>query len=241
MTREIYICAGQSNMSGRGLLSEAPLFQNSSRIWCYTNAGTWENPATEPIDTSAGQVDAVSIDTDAAAGPIMAFADWLAQARPNVEIGVVPCTKGGSWMRDWARDWRRTTLYGSMIARAREAAKAGELKGLLWYQGESDTADLQAVIDWPARFVSLVSAVRLDLNIPNLPVVFTRLGPEPNIHPFVNWGRMQLYQSQISAPGLAMVDASDLSVQSDKLHLDTASLVVLGRRYAGAMYALLSK
>lgn len=239
--RDIYILAGQSNMSGRGLLSELPTFSYASRVYVYSNAGSWVAGA-EPVDSATNQVDSVSADNDAASGPSMAFADAMVSITGR-DVGLVPCAKGGSTMAEWRRDWRRTSLYGSCLARAREAEKAGTIRGLIFYQGEADTTDLTNATEWPSRFAEFVSAFRADIGIHDLPVVFTQLGPEPNIEPYVKWGRVQLSQQELAdaqIPNLAMVSASDLPVQVDKLHLTTAGYVVLGKRYAKAMHGLLA-
>jgi Carbohydrate esterase, sialic acid-specific acetylesterase len=69
---DLYLIAlmGQSNMEGRGELSELPAGfpANPTRLWNFTNAYKWE-PAKEPIDSPEGQVDVVSIGKRGGVGP----------------------------------------------------------------------------------------------------------------------------------------------------------------------------
>lgn len=237
--REIFLLAGASNMSGRGLLSEVPAFVNAGRVKVYSNAGAWM-PGAEPTDDATGQVDAVSSDSGvAAASPGMSFGTSLAALRFGKQIGLVPCAKGSSTMDDWAQNASRSTLYGSMIARATEAAATGTIKGVLFYGGGNDTTSLASVNAFPSKFYAWMADVRADLGLPDLPFISTVLGPysaDPN-----GWEQaMRDKQAAMAAPGLAVVSAADLTGKvGDIAHLDTVSIVIIGRRYATAMAGML--
>lgn len=237
---DIYILAGQSNMSGRGLISEVPIFDNYAKILSYSNAGKWVY-GTEPIDDATGQVDSVSADAPAAAGPSMTFADALYDLRPGRYVGLVPCAEGGSSIASWARDLSRSTLYGSMIARAQEAAASGALKGFIWYQGESDADTTAHANAWAAAFTQIVTDMRSDLGF-NIPGVMTVIGPDPSdAVNFPAWSTLVANQQGMTLPdGVARVSANDLTAQpADLIHLTTASQVTLGGRMATAMAGLL--
>jgi hypothetical protein len=242
--RELYILAGQSNMSGRGVLSELPAFANAEQVWVYGTNGAWRNPGAEPVDDATGEQNAVGIDTAAAASPAMAFADSMVGLR-GVEIGLVPCAKGGSAIGDWKRNWNIRNLYGSMLQRARYAlatCPGAVIKGVLVFQGESDTSTENAVLAWSPAFSEFVAAIRQDLNIPELPVVFTQLGPTPpaGTQNVAYWDMFCEWQASMTMKKLAMVSARDLTAKvGDPLHLTTASLVTLGQRYATAMHQML--
>lgn len=237
--REIFILAGQSNMSGRGLLSEVPTFPNASRVKVFSNAWVWEAGA-EPVDSATGQIDTVSADIAAAASPSMSFGSSLAGLRPNIEVGLVPCAKGGSSLNDWQPAVSRTTLYGSMIARAKAAAVQGTIRGLLWYQGEAEAANLSDAETVKSRTEALIANIRADLMIPDLLVIVTVLGPNPNRDDLPYWSTVQAQQEAISGSGISVVSAADLTAKTgDEVHLTTGSLVTLGERYATAMHSLL--
>ena len=241
-TMQIFILAGQSNMSGRGDLVNLPAGfpSHANRLFVYSNAGRWQR-AVEPVDNPLDQVDRVSLDRLVGVGPGLAMADRLAAAWPGVSIGLVPCARAGSRIDQWAPHPSRSTLYGSCLARAREAAQAGPIRAVIWYQGESDTHSQAEVMAWPEKFAALTRAWRRDLNQPNLPVVFTQLGPLGprfrNRRPA--WDQMRNLQAALHIPGAVMVTAGDLKV-FDGIHLDTASQLRLGRRYAEALLKILA-
>lgn len=240
LPRHIYILAGQSNMSGRGELNELPSFTRAGRVKIFSNAWHWV-AGSEPVDSPVGQVDSVSLDSNAAASPSMAFGDALAGLTPDVEIGLVPCAKGGSSLDDWSRNLSRSTLYGSMFARSQEAAKDGEIKGVILYQGENDADTLEHANTWASRCYELIADVRADLGIPNLPFIVTVLGPDPEDPLFPYHSLVQSQQQGMSGLGIAVVSAADLTGKvGDPIHLDTGSLVTLGQRYATAMQGLLA-
>lgn len=237
--RLVFIMAGQSNMSGRGLLSGVPSFPNAARIKLYANSGNWVG-GYEPTDDPTGQIDAVSLDASPGCSPGMSFANSLATLRSGVEIGLVPCAKGGSSIAQWQRNLSRSTLYGSMLARAQEAAHQGTLSGLLFYQGENDADTIPHADGWPDSFNQMLSDLRSDLGLPNLPAIVTALGPDPGDPAFPYHVRLRNNQLAMTGANLAVVTAADLTGNvGDTIHLNTASQITLGQRYATAMNGLL--
>ena len=122
-TLEIYVLAGQSNMSGRASLEGLPAFKNAAHASVY-RAGRWR-PAREPV----------SDDPAAKLGPSLSFADALYDLRPR-PIGLVNCAMGATKIRQWQPSENPKSLFGACVSRAQEASKRGTIKGFLWYQGE---------------------------------------------------------------------------------------------------------
>jgi hypothetical protein len=116
-----FVIAGQSNAVGMAPIPSGLTYANEARIYVYTNAGAWQNPAREPLDSATGQVDAVSADPQAAAGFVLPMVDAILAARTNDQAVIVPCARSGSSITEWPRDLRRDTLYGSCLARTQEA------------------------------------------------------------------------------------------------------------------------
>lgn len=224
---------GQSNASGRGLLSEMPVLPNYAKILNYNNAGKWVY-ASEPIDSEIGQVDAVSLDVSPGVGPGLAFGDKIFDLRPGRYVGLVPCAKGASSMADWGRNLSRSTLYGSMIARAQEAAASGSLKGMVFYQGGTDTSLMALVNAWPDGLTQFVTDVRGDLYDPFFPCLFVVLSPNPNDPGYPYYAEMVAAQTNMTLPpNVGRVTANDLAVKpGDPWHLRTASQIILGERIA---------
>ncbi|KQN19487.1 hypothetical protein ASE86_13565 [Sphingomonas sp. Leaf33] len=241
VAQDVYILAGQSNMSGRGALAELTEDERAAdpAIQLYGNDGQWR-PARDPLDDATGQVDAVSADTKAAVGPGLFFARSL-RARSRRPIVLVPCAKGGSTLAQWLpASVGRDTLYGSCLARARAAG--GRIAGILWYQGESDTRDAAVARGWAIGFGTLVSAFRRDLAAPRLPVVFVRIADAPagagDAERYPAWRLVQSIQSRVRIDCTAMVRTDGLPRLPDDLHLTTPAQRTLGPRVADAMRVL---
>lgn len=230
---DVYILAGQSNMSGRGDIADLTQAERTPdpRILLYGNDGRWR-VATEPLDDATGQVDGVSADPRAAVGPGLFFARAL--DRPVV---LIPCAKGGSAIAQWRPDTRPDTLYGSCLARARAAG--GRITGVLWYQGETDARDMAAARRWGAAFAELAQAFRRDLAAPRLPFVVVRLADAParaeDVGRYPGWTMVQEAQARLRIRCVAVVRADGLPRLADDLHLTTAAQRVLGKRLADAM------
>ncbi len=234
---QVFLLMGQSNMSGRGDLADAPpeLLVPDPRIQVLANDGVLR-PAIEPLDISVGQIDQVSADRHAGVGPALTFAKTIIEARPETSILLVPCAKGGSLIAAWAPAQATDTLYGSCLARARIAAQNGRIEGVLWYQGESDAASSDLARAWPAAFESIVSSLRNDLSLPDLPILMVAIGDPPFHGPYAErfpaWREVQAAQEAFSIAGVTVVRAATLSRNEDELHLSVAGTMELGRRLA---------
>jgi hypothetical protein len=240
---EIFVLMGQSNMSGRGVLAEAPaeLLSADPRISVYGNDGILR-AAVEPIDSSANQIDAISIDAQPGVGPGLVFAKRLAERDPRRRFILIPCAKGGSSIDGWARAKERSTLYGSCLARVLEARGKGRLAGLLWYQGETDAGNVEQAASWSAKFARVVESFRADIGAPALRVMVVGLGDppasarNPDDGPRA-WRIVQQAQRTLSLPNVVHVPAAGLPRKADQLHLSTAGQLMLGQRMADAWRA----
>jgi hypothetical protein len=229
----LIILAGQSNMSGRGKLSELPreFPRNGNRLWTFTNAWRWE-PAREPVDSAEAQVDQVSSD-EAGVGPGLAFADALADRMPRAAIGLIPCARGATSIRQWQPATGRDTLYGSCLARIREASRFGRPFALLWYQGESDVESMEDVRAWAAGFARFLSALRSDLGEPALPAVSMTISgisqERSRDSRFRLWDELRAVQLGLRMDRVIIIDTAGFDLSSDGLHLSTSGQLSLGR------------
>jgi hypothetical protein len=75
----------------------------------------------------------------------------------------------------------------------------------------------------------------------DLKFIVTELGPNPG--GFDNWSTVQAQQQSLDGArsgNVACVSAADLTGKpGDEIHIDTASQIILGQRYAAAMNGLL--
>ncbi|WP_240500140.1 sialate O-acetylesterase [Sphingomonas montana] len=239
---DVYVLAGQSNMSGRGAITDLHLRDRIAdpRIRLYGNDGQWRT-ALDPLDDATGQIDTVSADKQAAVGPGLPFARAMRRTATH-PIALVPCAKGGTSIGRWKPAQDRATLYGSCVARVREAG--GHLAGLLWYQGESDAEkSLGEALGWTAAFVEMAGAFRHDLGVAKLPIVIVQIADSPRTDPdgYPSWRRIQAQQVRSPLPCSAIVSTRGLARNPDDLHLTTGAQQRLGPKLAAAMAGLIRR
>jgi sialate O-acetylesterase len=125
---------------------------------------------------------------------------------------------------------RRTKL-------ALETKPETTLKGVLWYQGESD-GNPQVVKLYHERMHELIASVRSDLGVADLPFYVTQLGPfaTPFPQPLGNvetWNTIREVQRTLpnEIANVAVAPAIDLDLD-DGIHIGTLGLKRLGKRFA---------
>lgn len=247
---DLWILAGQSNMQGVGNLADVE--KPSPLVHCYTMAHRWEL-ATEPLHWLIDSPDPVhsgqrleGLDEEGrrarrsaeranrtkGAGLGLPFAKELVR-RTGVPIGLIASAHGGTSMQQWdpeGRDAGGETLYGSMYKQVENAG--GSVKGVLWYQGESD-ANPDAVPLFAERFKQLVAAFRKDFDDPDLPFFYVQIGRFVRSGDSESWDRIQELQrlAEKEIPGTAMIAVIDLPLD-DLIHVGTPGLKRAGKRLA---------
>lgn len=230
--KEIFILSGQSNMSGRGGVKSQrhswdhitpPECHPHPSILRFTSHSHWE-PARDPLHAD---IDSHKI---CGVGPGMPFANALLSRIPeSAIIGLVPCAVGGTAIKEWEKGSR---LYEDMVRRARAAAEAGggEIRAVLWFQGESDTESEHAARAYRANMERLIQDVRSDLCLPTLPFIQVALASGEKNH----IEEIREAQFAIDLPNVVCVDAKGLPLNEDNLHLTTEAHVLLGSKLAKA-------
>ena len=230
----LFVLAGQSNMAGRGEVEEIDRTPHP-RVFALTSVMEWA-PAKEPLHFDKPDIVGV--------GPGFAFGKALAEKYPDVRIGLIPTAVGGSSIRAWqphtiheqtgAYPWD-DSLYRTWRVLA---TTEGELKGIIWHQGESDAADYRD--QYEDALVDLVERFRAEYQDPELPFVAGELAD------FYHQNREggDVINTAINAlPGrlgnTAVVGFKEATSKPDGTHFDAASERELGRRYAAAMAELL--
>ncbi|WP_114748948.1 sialate O-acetylesterase [Pleomorphovibrio marinus] len=224
---EIYLAIGQSNMAGRAALNEK-LLEPLNGAYLFKNAGgeRWI-PATNPMNlfsTVRKEVEMQQL------SPAFGFAKSIRGKRPK-EIGMVVNARGGTAIGLWLPG---TEYYSAFMDRIKDAAKDGEVKGVIWHQGESDVRDLSHYME---DLQNLIGQIRKDLGKPNLPFVAGQVvGNTPE--------RLVFNQMILQLPKLVShtaVVSSEGTKVFDEVHFDTESQLILGERYAEKMMGLLEK
>ncbi|KAL7605118.1 probable carbohydrate esterase At4g34215 [Lactuca sativa] len=231
LIKDIFILAGQSNMAGRGGVIERnwdgiipPEIQSSpGKILRLGGDLNWED-AEEPLHAD------IDVNKTCGVGPGMAFANALIDGDPRrfPVVGLVPCAIGGSGIDEWSRGGR---LYERLKRRAAVAVeRGGEIRAVLWFQGERDTINITDAESYKGKLQRLYIDLRTDLNSPLLPVIQVALASGEGSYV----EKVREAQLGIQLPNVITVDAKGLQLQPDGLHLSTQAQVQVGEMMAHA-------
>lgn len=222
---QLYLLMGQSNMAGRDTRDLA-MQEDDPRILAQAADGAWR-VARDPIHARTGRI-------EPGVGPGIAFARELLRAQPAQAVGLIPTAVGGSPLRRWVKGG---DLYQQALARARAALAQGELRGVLWHQGEADAGDAAHAERYADRLAGLFQDLRADLGRPDLPIVVGELGEFLSVQRLPEAGTVRAAQrrlpQRLSQVGFA--SAAGLGHLGDELHFSAAASRELGRRFAQAM------
>lgn len=225
----IYLLMGQSNMAGRGPITETLKDAGKDRVLMLNAKGEWVH-ARHPLHFDKPTVVGV--------GPGLSFGVAMAEANPTVRIGLVPCAVGGTSITRWQPgaydEPTGTHPYDDAVKRIEDAVRCGVVKGMLWHQGESDSNPADAFL-YLRKLAELICRVRTLTAQPDLPVVAGELGQFKEVYKNIN---TQLQKLPAEVPHTALATSEGLTDKGDQTHFDGASADEYGRRYAAQMLYL---
>ncbi|HTL08339.1 MAG TPA: sialate O-acetylesterase [Chitinophagaceae bacterium] len=228
---DIYILMGQSNMAGRGALTDSLRMMGNEQVLVLNQQRQWVT-AHHPLHFDKPAI--------AGVGPGLAFGLAMQPAAGGHRIGLVPCAVGGTPIEHWqpgAYDSAtRTHPWDDAVARITYAMQYGVIKGVLWHQGEANSKPAQAT-QYLLQLTELVKRTRTLVQNPRLPFVAGELGYFYGPHDAINQ-QLALFPKLVD--GTATVSAEGLTDKGDKLHFSAEAANELGKRYAAAMLQLLN-
>jgi len=229
---DLYILMGQSNMAGRGELTDSIKAMHNDHVLMLTREMKWVI-AGNPIHFDKPGV--------AGVGPGLSFGMAMADAHPGLKIGLIPCAVGGTSIDKWqpgAFDASTSTHpYDDAVLRIAVAMKYGKVKGVLWLQGESDSNETSAP-KYLEKFKVLIRRVRELTGDRKLPVVVGELGRFKTTYQFINT-ELNKVPSIINHTSVATSEG--LTDKGDKTHFDAKSASIYGQRFAVQMQKLQSE
>ncbi len=229
----LFLLVGQSNMAGRGRVEEQDK-QPHPRVLMLTKEQEWK-PALAPLHFDKPGIAGVGIGGT--------FGRVVADATPGITVGLIPCAVGGSPIDAWKvgayYNPTKSHPWDDAIQRAKHAQQFGEIKGILWHQGESDSKEGLAET-YEKKLHELVARFRKELDIPNAPFIAGQMGqfkerPWSDAKKQVDQAHRDLGAKVFRA---AFVNSDGLSHKGDKVHFNSAGFRELGRRYAKAYFDL---
>ena len=220
----VFLMAGQSNMAGRASIE---------------SQDTITNPRVLAID-STGQVilaqEPIHFDEPTAAGLDcgLSFGKFIASNTPdNVSVLLIPTAIGGSSIRQWIDDetHRDVQLLTNFREKVELGKTLGEIRGVLWHQGESD-AFTTGILAYNERLESLFSTFRDFIDNPSVPILIGELGSfSPNDE---NWQAINavIRDYSLNDSNSRVISTADLEHRGDSLHFNSAGQRAMGERFA---------
>ncbi len=227
-SRDIFLVIGQSNTAGRGLI-EAQDNVALSGVDLLNANGAWE--------AARGGMNRYSTIKKTTAYQGVNYSYTFGKVMNQItgkQIGIVCNAQGGTNISQWAVGG---TFYNEAVARTRQALNAGgELKGILWHQGEANRNSTSTYLN---SLNTIVTALRNEFG--NVPLIAGQLSQDrddDNDNDNFN-NMMEGISSVISSSDYAEsvglttnADGLESGSEIDETHFDNYSQRILGRRYA---------
>ncbi len=241
---DIWVLAGQSNMEGVGdLIDVTP---PNPRVMLFGMDDKW-SLAEEPLHWLVDSPDPVHSGDPSnraersaqlhkarnkGAGLGLPFAVAMVEST-GVPIGLVASAHGGTSMEQWnpsKKEQGGNSLYGSMLRQVTLAG--GKVRGVLWYQGESDAIGGAWKV-FPRVFSDFIASVRSDFGQPELPFYYVQIGRFINGSDPKGWNVVQDAQRVLvdRVPNTGVASVIDLELD-DRIHVGTQGLKRAGQRLA---------
>ena len=221
-----FLLIGQSNMSGRGILTAENRICDG-RILRLVN-GRFQT-MWEPLSADRSF-----------AGASLAPAFALEYVRATGEsVGLIPASDGGSSIDEWQPG---ELLYDHAVSEARLAQRTGVIRAILWHQGEADCHPARAA-QYAPKFLHMFRSLKKDLDLPDVRIYVGGLGDylaknevDPNL---ANYDSVNTVLRTLAAENddIRFVSAEGLTSKEDNLHFNTESLRLFGKRYFAAYAA----
>lgn len=220
----VFILAGQSNMAGRGLVQPQDTVPDE-RILTINKAGEIII-AKEPLHFYEPAM--TGLDSGLSFGRKM-----IRHIPDSIHVLLLPAAVGGSSVSQWLGDslHRDVKLLSNFKEKVETGRTYGEIKGILWHQGESD-ANQTDILLYKDRLSELLAKFREIAGKENLPVIVGELGSFSKNND--NWMKINhqisLYARQDK--NTSVITTSDLNHKGDRVHFNSESQRIMGERFA---------
>ena len=218
-----FLLIGQSNAAGRGYLHEAePLETCDGRLLVARN-GLWLKMF-RPVNPDRKFSGTCLAET---------FAKAYAEANPDIQVGIIPCADGGTFLDEWQPG---QILFENAVHCAKLAMRTSRLMGILWHQGESDCEPALYPL-YAEKLQRMIDGLRAALGMPEIPILLGGLGDFLKVHAERDFLKNYIHINDAlqhvadADPRCAYVSAVGLTGNPDNLHFNAASLAAFGYRY----------
>ena len=159
---DVFLLIGQSNMAGRGTMTAADQQVFDPNVFLLNASGEVEG-AKNPLNAYSTIRKELSLQ---GINPGFSFSKKIA-AETGRKVLLVVNARGGTALYEWKKSSSKG-YYNEAVKRTRQAQKYGQLTGILWHQGESDSSAPSGYLE---SLKAIVNDLRSDLNAPNVPFI----------------------------------------------------------------------
>lgn len=217
---DIFLMIGQSNMAGRGTMIEGDEKVFDENVFLLDDKGE-AVPATNPLNQFSSIRKDLSVQQ---IGPGFSFSQEITKATGRKVLLVVNA-RGGSSITEWAVGGE---YYNEAIRRTKQAMEYGQLKAILWHQGESNSSSPDTYLD---KLAPIADGLRQELGASFIPFIAGEIARwhqnEAKFNPVIRQisDRIQ-FSDYVSSEG-----CGQLKDDSDP-HFSRDGQILLGKRYA---------
>jgi hypothetical protein len=229
----VFIMAGQSNMAGRGIVEPQDTVTNP-RILTIDSLGHVIK-AKEPLHFY--EPSRVGLDCG------LSFAKALLSQLPqNDTIMIIPTAVGGSAMSQWLGDslYRNVKLLSNFKEKVNIGKQHGEIKAILWHQGESD-ANERNIGAYPGKIPQLFSTFRKIAKNDSLPIIMGELGSYSNNNDYWQMVNKNIHEYSLTDRFTSVINTQDLVHKGDTIHFNSEGQRTIGKRFAEAYWEMVKK
>lgn len=221
----VFILAGQSNMAGRALVEVNDTIPNK-RILSINKKGELIH-AKEPLHFYEPKLSGL--------GCGLSFGNELLNHIPDsISIVLIPTAIGGSSINQWIYDSsvRGVSLLSNFKEKVEIGKKVGNIKGILWHQGENDAIQDETIEIYNDQLRKLFILFRDETENSDLPIFIGELGSFSKTD--VNWQAInkQIREYEKFDSNAYVIKTNDLKDKGDQLHFNSESQRILGKRFA---------
>lgn len=255
LNNDIYIMIGQSNMAGRAEVEKEHL-GSVNNAYLLNSYGEWEKARNIEVSANSSNQDFgynrySTIRKQGSAkseyqGISLSYSFSQKMGKycsdKGKTVGLVVNARGGSEISEWIPD---SEYYNEAVKRANEAVEnGGEIKGIIWHQGESDVSKGTDLEDYMDMLTNMVDELRRELNAPDAVFVAGQIRQEKisdkGTHS-TNAFNDKIKEVSTYIDNSAWVSSEGLTDVGDTLHFNAESQIILGERYAEKIIELLEK
>lgn len=227
---DVFLLIGQSNMAGRGYMTEKDKEVFDKNVFILNDAGEVV-PATNPLNQYSSIRKGMSIQR---INPGFSFSKKIAK-KTKRKILLVVNARGGTTLSQWSKGEGGEGYYEEAVRRTKLAMQYGNLKAILWHQGCGDSKKTDVYLDKLAVFVL---NLRTDLGA-DVPFIAGELGQwrsnvaafNEMIHSISEYIPDSDWVSSDGGVPIASPDPEGKPNMKDP-HFDRKSLIIIGKRYA---------